>query len=166
MTQDIIDFCKTNRITVDQFYGKEIIDLSLDWRHLTSIPDGFNPNINGFLGLDNVKLLPDNFTPTIESGLLLDSLSSIPKNFNPKIGGQLYINAKIAEEILINYNYNIWCYVNYDINIISDYMHNHKLNYYEAGIKLQRKINLNKLPILKTYIKALNRDKIIDNILK
>jgi hypothetical protein len=184
MTQEIIDFCDANDITVDQFYGKEIIDHSMDLYYLTSIPDGFNPNINGYLNLINVKLLPDNFTPTIKGNLYLylNSISSIGNNFNPKIGGVLCINAKIAEELLINYNYNIYCYNNYsindindiydynnysinDINDIYDYMIKHNLNYFEAGFELQDKIILDKFPKLKTYINALNRNKKIDNIL-
>jgi hypothetical protein len=166
MTQEIIDFCKTNNITIDQFYGKEIIDHNMDLYYLKSIPDGFNANINGYLNLCSVKLLGNNFTPTIKHNLLLYSLSSIPNNFNPIIGDQIYINVKIAEELLINYNYNIYSLCYAEINMIFNFMHNHKLNYFEAGFELQDEIILDKFPKLKTYINALNRNKKIDNILK
>jgi hypothetical protein len=144
--QDIIDFCKTNNITVDQFYGNEIIEI----------------NRNIFL---EVKTLPHNFTPTIKNNLILSDLTSIPNNFNPKIGGYLYVNDNnVAEELLINYNYDIVCYDNIDIDRISEYMHRNNLDYFEAGIKLQEIIDLDELPILNNYIKALNRNKIIENI--
>ena len=43
--------CKKCGLTEDQFYGREKIEGSLDLRGLTSIPEGFNPTVGGYLYL-------------------------------------------------------------------------------------------------------------------
>ncbi len=47
------EFCKKIRITEEQFDGSKEIGDSLDLRHLTSIPEGFNPTVGGYLDLSS-----------------------------------------------------------------------------------------------------------------
>ena len=42
-------FCEKNNITEDQFYGREAIKGTLFLDKLTSIPEGFNPTVDGSL---------------------------------------------------------------------------------------------------------------------
>jgi len=71
----ITTFCQQHNLTVEQFYGREKIEGSLDLESLTSIPDGFNPTVGG--------------------GLYLRSLTAIPDGFNPTVGGDLYLPANL-----------------------------------------------------------------------
>ena len=66
MKKEIMDFCKKNNITSDQFFGKEKIGGDLGLRSLTSIPEGFNPTVGGDLDLRshlkcNHSPLPKNY---------------------------------------------------------------------------------------------------------
>ena len=49
--KQIIDFCKKHNISEDQFYGREKISGDLYLRSVTSIPEGFNPTVGGYLYL-------------------------------------------------------------------------------------------------------------------
>src|SRR5271157_5179527 len=93
-TQAMVDvFCQANHLTVAQFYGRDkwIGDLYLS--RLESIPEGFNPTVEGGdLYLNNLKSLPKGFNPTVGGHLNLNSLKAIPKGFNPTVGGDLYLN--------------------------------------------------------------------------
>lgn len=51
MKDAIKTFCKRIGITEEQFYGKEKIGGSLDLGSVTSIPEGFNPTVGGYLYL-------------------------------------------------------------------------------------------------------------------
>lgn len=61
MSQEIKNFCTRSVINEDQFFGKEKINGSLYLSSLTSIPDGFNPTVGGYLDLSSG--LTCNFTP-------------------------------------------------------------------------------------------------------
>ena len=54
-TEEINFFCKRIGITENQFYGKEEIEGGLDLGSLTSIPEGFNPTVGGYLDLGRKK---------------------------------------------------------------------------------------------------------------
>ncbi len=49
--EEVKNFCDRHGITEDQFFGKEKFGGSLDLRSLTSIPQGFNPTVGGYLDL-------------------------------------------------------------------------------------------------------------------
>ena len=65
MKKEIMDFCKKNNITSDQFFGKEKIGGDLDLGSLTSIPEGFNPTVGGDLDLRSLTSIPEGFNPTV-----------------------------------------------------------------------------------------------------
>ena len=52
-TEEIKNFCKKIGITDEQFYGKETVGGDLYLSSLTSIPEGFNPTVGGYLDLRN-----------------------------------------------------------------------------------------------------------------
>ena len=72
MNKEQKEFCKTHKLTEEQFFGRKDIDGNLDLRNLTSIPQGFNP--------------------TVGWNLYLRGLISIPQGFNPTVGGNLYLS--------------------------------------------------------------------------
>ena len=81
MKKQIKDFCSKANITINQFYGKEKINGSLDLRSLTSIPEGFNPTVGGSLYLSsnvkaNYKKLPSGYLLSWQDGkyLLVDGI--------------------------------------------------------------------------------------------
>ena len=81
MKKQIKDFCSKANITINQFYGKEKINGSLDLRSLTSIPEGFNPTVGGCLDLrSNLKVtykkLPSGYLLSWQDGkyLLVDGI--------------------------------------------------------------------------------------------
>ena len=47
-------FCKRYSLTEDQFYGREGYDGGLALSSLTSIPEGFNPTVGGWLDLSSL----------------------------------------------------------------------------------------------------------------
>ncbi|MBP9845809.1 MAG: hypothetical protein KBD43_07135, partial [Saprospiraceae bacterium] len=61
----------------------------LDLRSVTSIPEGFNPTVGGYLDLGSVTSIPEGFNPTVGGSLDLGSVTSIPEGFNPTVGGSL-----------------------------------------------------------------------------
>jgi len=75
-------FCRKYNISDAQFIGEEEIG-SLDLRSLTSIPEGFNPTVGGYLYLSSLTSIPEGFNPTVGGYLDLRSLTSIPEGFNP-----------------------------------------------------------------------------------
>ena len=87
------EFCKAYGLTEAQFYGREEIKRSLYLNSLTSIPDGFNPTVGGYLDLSSLTSIPDGFNPTVAGWLDLSSLTSIPEGFNPTVGGSLYLSS-------------------------------------------------------------------------
>ena len=52
-------FLKKYGITDDQFTGKEKINCDLYLRSLTSILEGFNPTVGGFLDLSSLTSIPE-----------------------------------------------------------------------------------------------------------
>lgn len=54
MKQEIKEFCKKHNLTEDQFYGRDVVGEGLDLSGLTSIPQGFNPTVGGYLDLRNL----------------------------------------------------------------------------------------------------------------
>lgn len=89
----IKDFCKNNRITEKQFFGKEKTKGNLDLRNLTHVPDGFNPIVWGDLALSDLISLPEGFNPNVGGYLDLRSLTSLPKDFSPIVGGSLCLDS-------------------------------------------------------------------------
>jgi hypothetical protein len=61
----------------------------LDLRSVTSLPEGFNPTVGRYLDLRSVTSLPEGFNPTVGGGLDLSSVTSLPEGFNPTVGGSL-----------------------------------------------------------------------------
>lgn len=59
VSEEVKQFCKKHNLTIDQFYGKEKIDGSLDLGSLTSIPEGFNPTVGGDLDLNSLTSIPE-----------------------------------------------------------------------------------------------------------
>jgi hypothetical protein len=49
MKKEVKEFCENNRITEDQFYGKEKVGGDLWLRGLTCVPENFNPTVGGDL---------------------------------------------------------------------------------------------------------------------
>ena len=88
----LIDFCKKNNITEKQFSGEEKIGGDLIGS-VTSIPQGFNPTVGGYLYLRSVTSIPQGFNPTVGGNLDLRSVTSIPQGFNPTVGGDLYLGS-------------------------------------------------------------------------
>jgi hypothetical protein len=67
------EFCKKHNITENQFKGIDKIEGNLDLRSLTSIPEGFNPTVGGYLhlpkGLTCNKIeLPSNYLFSWQDG--------------------------------------------------------------------------------------------------
>ena len=93
LTQEILDFCKKYRISIEQFSGQE--EIPGDFRklaNLKSIPSGFNPKIEGNLNLCSVYSLPDGFSPVVGGDLELNELNHLPKGFLPTVGKDLHLN--------------------------------------------------------------------------
>jgi hypothetical protein len=65
----------------------------LDLSSVTSLPDGFNPTVGGDLHLSSVTSLPDGFNPTVGGYLHLSSVTSLPDGFNPTVGGDLHLSS-------------------------------------------------------------------------
>ena len=86
---EIKEFCKKYELSEDQFYGREKIAGSLDLSSVTSLPEGFNPNVRRNLDLSSLTSLPESFNPTIGENLDLRSVTSLPENFNLTIDGDL-----------------------------------------------------------------------------
>ena len=92
------EFLKTFNLTEDEFYGRKIIDISLNLSRsdLKYLPEGFNPKVNGHLWLyDNeLEYLPKSFNPVITGYLSLsyNKLKELPKNFNPIVEGNLWLS--------------------------------------------------------------------------
>ena len=113
-SQEIIEFCKNNNITVSQFYGKSKVGGFLYLSGLTSIPEGFNPTVGGSLDLSGLTSIPEGFNPTVGGSLDLRNLTSIPEGFNPTVGGYLDLNSLClslmisCNKLLSNYMFN-WC---------------------------------------------------------
>ena len=59
MKKEALDFCKKRGLTEAQFYGLEQYKGSLVLNGLTSIPEGFNPTVGGYLYLRNLTSIPD-----------------------------------------------------------------------------------------------------------
>ena len=93
MNKEVKGFCETYKLTVDQFYGREVYKESLDLRSLIEVPQGFNPTISGSLYLNSLIEVPQGFNPTVGESLDLRSLKELPKGFNPTVGGSLYLNS-------------------------------------------------------------------------
>ena len=91
--KEIQEFCKKNKITEKQFFGKEKIKGNLDLWELTSLPKFFSPIVVGYLGLNSLTSLPDGFSPFVGGSLYLNSLTSLPDGFSPVVGGSLYLNS-------------------------------------------------------------------------
>jgi len=87
--QEVEKFCKEHNLTEEQFYGRKKIEGDLDLRDLTSIPEGFNPTVGGYLYLSSLTSIQEGFNPAVGGSLWLDSLTSIPEGFNPTVGGNL-----------------------------------------------------------------------------
>ena len=86
-------FKKQFNLTENQFKGIDKVEWSLDLRSLTSIPEGFNPTVGGYLYLGSLTSIPEGFNPTVGGNLYLGSLTSIPEGFNPTVGGYLYLGS-------------------------------------------------------------------------
>ena len=71
---------------------------SLDLSSLTSIPEGFNPTVGGWLYLSSLTSIPEGFNPTVGGSLDLSGLTSIPEGFNPTVGGCLYLSSLTSKE--------------------------------------------------------------------
>jgi len=84
------EFRKKHNLSVSQFLGKEEITGYLDLSSLTSIPDGFNPNVSGSLDLRSLTSIPHGFSPNVGGNFYLGSLESSPEGFNPTVGGNIY----------------------------------------------------------------------------
>jgi hypothetical protein len=89
--KEVADFIKKTGITHDQFTGKTKSSGRIFSIGLESVPEGFNPDIDGDLKLSKVKTLPDGFSPIVSKDLFLTSLQKIPKNFKPMVGKNLYL---------------------------------------------------------------------------
>ncbi len=105
------EFIKKYGLTEQQYSGVEKIENDLYLRSLTSIPEGFNPTVGGYLDLGSLTSIPEGFNPTVGGDLYLRSLTSIPEGFNPTVGGGLdlrsksnYIGAQVPE-LRINKNF-------------------------------------------------------------
>ena len=64
---------------------------SLSLKKLTSIPEGFNPNVKFNLYLGELTSVPEDFKPTVGDYLYMPSLTSVPESFNPKVGEDLIL---------------------------------------------------------------------------
>jgi hypothetical protein len=87
--KEVIEFCKKHGLTEDQFYGREKYEGSLYLHSVTSVPEGFNPTVGGWLDLERVTSIPAGFNPTVGGWLDLRSVTSVPAGFNPTVGGWL-----------------------------------------------------------------------------
>src|ERR1035437_10193099 len=87
--KSIKDFCLSEGISLDQFYGKVKVGGSLYLRSLTSVPEGFNPTVGGYLYLGSLTSVPEGFNPTVGGSLYLGSLTSVHEGFYPTVGGSL-----------------------------------------------------------------------------
>lgn len=105
------EFIEKYTLSEDQFFGKEKIDGSLILSRLTSIPDGFSPNVGGTLSLSRLTSIPDGFNPNVGGSLILSSLASIPDGFNPSVVGNLWLKNMTI------YNYNFCSYYCSDYKI-------------------------------------------------
>jgi len=71
--------------------GRKYCSNSLSMDRLTSIPEGFNPNVRFNLYLNGLTRVPEDFKPTVGGDLHMPSLTSVPESFNPKVGGCLIL---------------------------------------------------------------------------
>ena len=92
------EFCKAFNLTVDQFYGREIINKSIyfEEENITEFPKGFNPNVKGHLDLGEVKYIPKGFSPIVSGNLTINDAMFIGKNFAPTIGYSLFASNLIT----------------------------------------------------------------------
>ena len=63
------EFLINFNLTENQFYGKEEVGGSLDLGSLTSIPDGFNPTVGGYLDLGSEQKYIGSNVPDINVGV-------------------------------------------------------------------------------------------------
>ncbi|MDR1153478.1 MAG: hypothetical protein LBL04_02105 [Bacteroidales bacterium] len=84
------EFLERYHITEDQFCGKEKIHGNLDI-YSTSIPEGFNPAVEGDLCFRRLRSIPRGFSPTVDACLYFDRVTSISEGFNPTVGGRVYL---------------------------------------------------------------------------
>jgi len=90
---EILEFCKKWGISKDIFYGREKVMYRLDLHRVTSIPEGFSPDVRGDLWLYNVTGLSEGFNPTVGGDLRLDSVTVLPEDFNITVGGDLHLHS-------------------------------------------------------------------------
>jgi hypothetical protein len=131
----IEQFCKEIGITIDQFYGREVINHDLDLNYHKTIPDGFNPIVNGYIWLSLLTKIPKGFNPIVGKGLYLNSLKTIPEWFDPVVGGNLSLglvtklpdgfNPVVCGTLYCKtdtFNYDIWCDNNDTIRLDRGYL--------------------------------------------
>jgi hypothetical protein len=92
----VLEFCEEHGLTVEQFYGKEKYNGSLNLENVTTLPESFNPTVGGSLNLENVTTLPESFNPTVGGSLYLESVTALPESFNPNVGGDLNLESVTA----------------------------------------------------------------------
>ena len=63
MNKNVKEFCKTYKLTVDQFYGREEFKDNLYLNCLTELPEGFSPTVCGYLYLNRPIEVPEGFNP-------------------------------------------------------------------------------------------------------
>jgi hypothetical protein len=109
-SQEIMDFCKKYKISIEQFRGQE--EIPGDFRKLSnlkSIPSGFNPKVEGNLTLSSIYSLPDGFSPVVGGDLELHELNHLPEGFSPTVGRDLHLNYlnRIPYEFTVNVGDNL-----------------------------------------------------------
>ena len=70
------EFLKLAKINEDHFYGRKKIEGNLWLNSVTQLPEGFNPNMGGWLDLRSV--------------------TQLPKRFYPKVGGNIKLSKKFT----------------------------------------------------------------------
>ena len=102
--EKITAFCEKTGLTKDQFYGKETVGGGLDLSGLTSIPEGFNPTVGGWLDLrsglkSSYKKLKKGYLLTWQDGkyLLADGIFTEVLSHR----GNVYHVRKIADTKVI-----------------------------------------------------------------
>jgi len=119
MKSIILDFCKKCNIIINQFFCKEKNEGDLDLNILATIPENFNPTVEGeiasseMFNFSKLTTIPENFNPTVEGEIAssemfnFSKLTTIPENFNPTdfsfLEDDLYLKIlKINEDNLLN----------------------------------------------------------------
>jgi hypothetical protein len=98
---NIKEFCRTYRLTEDQFFGREWIEGDLDLSNVLTVPEGFNVKTKGWMDLRSLRSLSEGASLTAGGWMLLSSLTTLPAGVSLTAGTGMILNSltSISEDV-------------------------------------------------------------------